>query len=179
MSNEEMNELFYTLQQEFASRATQIAPTWEDIVERQAKTSTSQQAYNFERGNHFNNHTSYFSQPQNIMPSYNDSGWGTYDNFSHNHPIMQNQGSSSSYYQEQFRQPYDEELFLALKEEIKRDNEALQIRLPIMETKMDANIIADMGTNSKNLNREMYAIMERSTIQFEELVKLQKEQSSR
>ena len=63
------------------------------------------------------------------------------------------QRSSSSYYQKQFRQPSDEELFLALKEEIKRDNEALQMRLPIMETKMDANMIADMGTISKNLNR--------------------------
>ena len=44
---------------------------------------------------------------------------------------------------------------------------------------MDANMIAAMGTNSKNINREMYAIMERSTIQAEELEKLQKEQSSR
>ena len=129
MSNEEMNELFYSLQQECASRATQIAPTWEDIVARQAQTFTSQQAYNFEGGggggNCFNNHASYFSHPQNIFLSYNYSGWGTYGNFSHGHPIIQNQGSSSSYYQEQFWQPYDEELFLVLKEEIKRDNEAL------------------------------------------------------
>ena len=44
---------------------------------------------------------------------------------------------------------------------------------------MDANMIVDMGTNSKNLNREMYAIMERSVIQAEELEKLQKEKSSR
>ena len=89
------------------------------------------------------------------------------------------QRSSSSYYQKQFRQPSDEELFLALKEEIKRDNEALQMRLPIMETKMDANMIADMGTISKNLNREMYAIMERTERQAEELEKVIKEQSSR
>ena len=40
---------------------------------------------------------------------------------------------------------------------------------------MEANI----GTNSKNTNREMYAIMERTTIQAEELKKPQKEQSSR
>ena len=73
---------------------------------------------------------------------------------------MQSQGSSSSYYQEQFRQPFDEELFLALKEEIKRDNKALEMRLPSMETKIDADMIANIGTNSKNLNREMYAIME-------------------
>ena len=63
---------------------------------------------------------------------------------------MQSQGSSSSYYQEQFQQPSDEELFLALKEEIKRDNEALQMQLPNMEPKMDAKRIADMDTNLKN-----------------------------
>ena len=92
---------------------------------------------------------------------------------------MQSQENSSSYYHEKFRQPYDEELFLALKEEIKRDNEALQIRLPIMETKMDANMIANMGTNSKNLNREMNAIMERLAIQAGELEKLQNGKSLR
>ena len=89
------------------------------------------------------------------------------------------QGSSSSYYQEQFRQPSDEELFLALKEDIKRDNEALQMRFPIMETEMEATMIADMGTNAKDLNREMYAIMERKARQIEELEKLQNERSSR
>ena len=44
---------------------------------------------------------------------------------------------------------------------------------------MDADMIADMGTNSKNINREMYAIMERTIRKAEELEKLQKEQSSR
>ena len=44
---------------------------------------------------------------------------------------------------------------------------------------MDANMIAGMGTISKNLNREMYAIMERTTRQAEELEKVIKEQSSR
>ena len=53
------------------------------------------------------------------------------------------------------------------------------MQLPSMEIKMDANMIANMSTNSKNLNREMYAIMERTTIQVEDLEKLQKEQSSR
>ena len=48
-----------------------------------------------------------------------------------------------------------------------------------METKMDANMIADMGTNSKNLNREMYAIMERMTRQAEELEKVITEKSLR
>ena len=53
------------------------------------------------------------------------------------------------------------------------------MQLPIMETKMDANMIANIVTNSKNLNREMYAIMERTERQAEELEKLLKEQSSR
>ena len=89
------------------------------------------------------------------------------------------QGSSSSCYQEQFRQPFDEELFHALKDEINKDNEALQRRFPSMETKMDATMIANMGTNVKDLNREMYAIMKRTARQAEEMEKLQKEQSSR
>ena len=63
------------------------------------------------------------------------------------------QESSSSYYRKKFRKPSDEELVLALKEEIKRDNEGRQMRLAIMEIKMEANMIVDMGTISKNLNR--------------------------
>ena len=78
---------------------------------------------------------------------------------------MQSQGSSSSYYQEQFWQPSDVELFLALKEEIKRDNEALPMRLAIMETKMDANMIVDLVTSSTNLRIETDAIIERTTRQ--------------
>ena len=65
-----------------------------------------------------------------------------------------------------------------MKEEIKRDNKALEMRLPSMETMMDANMIVDMGTNSKNLNGEMYALMERTTRQAEELEKVIKEQSA-
>ena len=157
---------------------SQIAPIWEEIIERQAQASTSQQAYNFGGMNSFNN-AGYISQPHSNMPSYNHSGWGTHDIFSYGHPNMQSQESSSFYYQEQFRQPFDEELFLALKEEIKRDNKALQIQLPIMETLMGVNMIADMGTISKNLNIKMYAIMERMARQAEELEKVIKEQSSR
>ena len=71
------------------------------------------------------------------------------------------QGSSSSYYQDQFQQPSNEELLCALNDEINRDNEALQRRFPSMKTKMDTTMIEDMGTNAKDLNREMYAIMER------------------
>ena len=66
-----------------------------------------------------------------------------------------------------------------MKDENNRDNEGLQIRLPSTKTKMDATMIADMGTNSKDLHREMYAIMERTARQAKELEKVIKEQSSR
>ena len=93
--------------------------------------------------------------------------------------MLSQQECSSSYHQEQFRQPSDEELFYTLKDEINRDNKALQIRLPCTETKMDATMIEDMGTNSKDLNREMYTIMERTIRKGKELEKVIKEQSSR
>ena len=44
---------------------------------------------------------------------------------------------------------------------------------------MDANMIADIDTNLTNLGREMGAILDRMTIQVEELVNAIKEQSSR
>ena len=138
MSNEEKNELFYSLQKEFAFRVTQREQKLEDIVARQAPTSTSQKAYNFEGANYFNS-----------------------NDFSYGNPIMQSQESSISYYQEQFRQPSDEELFLALKEEIKNDKDALEMRWPNMEIRIDANMIANIGINNININKEMCAIMDR------------------
>ena len=51
--------------------------------------------------------------------------------------------------------------------------------LPIMEPRVDANLIANIGTNLQTLSREMYAIMERTIRQSKELEKLIKEQSSR
>ena len=51
--------------------------------------------------------------------------------------------------------------------------------LPIMETKMDANMVANIETNSTNLRIEMSTIMVRLTIQIEESEKVLKEQSSR
>ena len=49
------------------------------------------------------------------------------------------------------------------------------MRLPIMEPKMGAKRIADMDTNLKIFKREMYATMERTTIQGQELQKNIKE----
>ena len=45
------------------------------------------------------------------------------------------QECSSSFYQEQFRQPSEDKLFIALKEEIKKDKEALEMQLPNIEPK--------------------------------------------
>ena len=74
-------EIFYSLQQEFAYHTSQIAPTWEEIIERQAQASTSQPAYNFGGVNSFNN-AGYISQPHSYRPSYNHSGSRTHDNLS-------------------------------------------------------------------------------------------------
>ena len=106
---------------------TQRKLTWEEIVENQAQALVSQQEYNFEGANYLNNNVGYLSQPHNIMPSYNYLGWETFGNISYGHPSVQPQESSSSFYQEQFRQPSEEELFIALKEEIKKDKEALEM----------------------------------------------------
>ena len=92
---------------------------------------------------------------------------------------MQSQESSSSYYQEKIKQPLDEELFLAFKEEIKMDNEALEMRLSNIKPKVDSNMITNIDINFTNLNKEMSAIMDRLAIQVDELEKVLREQSSR
>ena len=61
--NEEINELFYTLQREFDSRVTQRTPTWEEIVEKKVQALVSQQEYNFEGENYLNNNAGYFYEP--------------------------------------------------------------------------------------------------------------------
>ena len=101
MSDEEINEFFYTFRNHFASHTFQRESTWEEIIARQAQASMSQQVYNFGVVNSFNNE-GYFSQHHSYMLSYNHSSWGTHDNLSYGHPIMQSQGSSSSNYQDQF-----------------------------------------------------------------------------
>ena len=45
-----MNELFYSPQREFASRAAQIAPTWEDTVSRQAQASRANKCIVLKKG---------------------------------------------------------------------------------------------------------------------------------
>ena len=92
---------------------------------------------------------------------------------------MQCQENSSSYYQEQIRQPSFEEKFLALKEEIKKENDARQMRLPNIEPKVYAKMIAYIDTNFKNLGREMGSILNRMAIQVEKLANAIEEHSSR
>ena len=66
-------------------------------------------------------------------------------------------------------QSLEKELFLALKDEIKKDNEALERRLsniePNMEankeTKLDAKMMEDMNTNLKNLGREIDGMLDK------------------
>ena len=82
----------------------------------------TQQAYNFGGVNSFNS-TSYVSQLENYIPSYHHLGWGTYDNFSYEYPRTQIKNSSSSYFQEQVMQLSEEELFLALKDEMEANIE--------------------------------------------------------
>ena len=85
---------------------------------------------------------------------------------------MKNQESSSSCYQEQIRKLSNEELFLALKKEIKKDKDTLEMRWPNketnmeanMETMMDANLIANIETNYINNSKEMCVVMDRIAI---------------
>ena len=121
MNSEEINEFFHRVQNRLVA---QIIPTWENLAPMQAQTPVTQQDYNFGRVNSFNS-TSHFSQSKNYMLRYHHRGWGTYDNFSNGYLSTQILDSSSSYFQEQVMQ-LSEELFLALKDEIKKDNEALE-----------------------------------------------------
>ena len=88
MTDKEMNELLYTLHNQFSSHTSQRESTWEDIVVMEAQTSMGLHAFNFEGVNYSNNNAGYFSKPQNVMPSYYHSGWGTFENFSYGHPSM-------------------------------------------------------------------------------------------
>ena len=77
-------------------------------------------------------------------------------------------------------------MFLALKDEIKKDNEALERRLsniePNMETnretKLDAKMMEDKNTNSTNLGREMGGMLDKIALHVEEITRPIKEQSS-
>ena len=128
----------------------------------------TQQDYNFGEVNSFNS-MGYVSELEKYIASYHHPNWGTYDNFYYEYPSTQIQDSSSSYFQEQVMQPSEEELFLALKDEIKKDNEALERRLSNIEpnieanreTKFDARMMEDMNNNLTNLGREIGGMLDK------------------
>ena len=74
MLDESINEFFYTLRNHYASHMTQREPTWEDSTIMQAQAPVSQQVYNFEGVNYFNDNVGYFSQQVYNMPSNYHSG---------------------------------------------------------------------------------------------------------
>ena len=134
----------------------------------------TQQDYNFGGINSFNS-IGYVSQLENYIPSYHHPGWETYEVFSYEYSSTQIQDGSSSYIQEQVMQPSEEELFLALKDEIKKDNKALERRLSNIEpnleanreTKLDGKMMEDMNTNLTNLGREMECMLDKIALHVE------------
>ena len=78
-----------------------------------------------QRAPHYLNYNGgHYFQPHNIMSSYYHSGWRTYGDFSYGSLNFQSQGGSSYNYEEQIQQPFDEELFYALLNEMKKDHAA-------------------------------------------------------
>ena len=80
-------------------------------------------------------------------------------------------------------QPSEEELFLTLKYEIKKDNEALERRLSNIEpnieanreSKLDAKMMEDINTNLINLDREMGGILDKIALHVGEIIRAIKE----
>ena len=63
------------------------------------------------------------------MLSYCHLGWRTYEYFSYRSQNFQSQGGLSYNYQEQIHQPFEEELFYALLNEMKKDNAAREAKM--------------------------------------------------
>ena len=108
MSNESIDERLSSLKKKI--------DTLSNLTDQQTQRAPHYLNYN---GGH------YF-QPNNIILSYYHSGWRTYQDFSYRRPNFQTQGGSSYNYQEQIMQPFDEEQFYALLNEIKKDNAACE-----------------------------------------------------
>ena len=96
-----------------------------------------------QRAPHYLNYNGgYYFQPHNIMPSYYHLGWRTYDDFSCGSQNFQSQGGSSYNYQEQIQQPFDEEQFYALLNDMKKDHAAWEAKMKDKVTNEEAH-----GTN--------------------------------
>ena len=79
------------------------------------------------------------------MPSYYHSSWRTYEDFSYGSQNFQSEGGSSYNYQEQIQQPYDEEQFYALLNEMKKECDAWEVK-----TKVKFINEESMATNLNN-----------------------------
>ena len=78
------------------------------------------------------------------MPSYYRSSWRTYEDFSYGSPNFQIQGGSRYNYKEQFQQPSDEELFYALLNEMKEDNDACEDKMRIWSFRLSPVLVTTM-----------------------------------
>ena len=85
--------------------------------------------------NYFNYNGGLYFQPQHIMPSYYYSGWRTNEYLSYRSQNVQYQkGSSNNNHQ----QPFDEEQFYALWNEIKKDHAAWEVKMKDQVTNEEA-----------------------------------------
>ena len=106
--------------------------------------------------NFFNYNGGHYFQPQYIMPSYNHSGWRTYGDFPYRSQNFQSQGGLNYNNQEQIHQPYDEELYYALLNDIKKDHVAWEAKMKDQVTNEEAPM-----TNVENpIGRQAHASKE-------------------
>ena len=97
----------------------------------------------------------HFFQPHNIIPSYYHLGWRTYQDFSYGRPNFQSQGGSSYNYQEQIWQPFNEEQFYALLNEMKKNNATCEAKMKDNFSNEEAPM-----TNLKNSIRKLAHALE-------------------
>ena len=67
-------------------------------------------------------------------------GWRPYEDFSYGSQNFQSQGGSSYNYQEQIHQPFDEELYYALLNDIKKDHTAWEAKMKDQATNEEAPV---------------------------------------
>ena len=111
MRNESIDELLFALEKKIDALSNQI----------NQKTQRARHYLNYSGGHYF--------QPHNIIPSYYYSSWRTYEDFSYRSQNFQSQGGLSYNYQEQIKQPFDEEKFYALLNEMKKKNAAREAKI--------------------------------------------------
>ena len=101
-----------------------------NLIDQQ--TQRAPNYFNYNGGHHF--------QPQHIMPSNCYLGWRTYEDFPYRSQNFESQGGSSYNYQEQIQQPFDEEMFYALWNEVKKDKAAWKAKMKDQVTNEEASV---------------------------------------